>query len=742
MPSIDLKNYVMAVQFPEQPDINQGTAFLISRKDSGYAVTCYHVVGDHDPVVLYFQSTEEPIPAKIHGLDKKMDIAILKLLEPPPEALQILKLEAEEYTGREFMSFGFSQGSKGLRVEGKIIGLVPPYDKLPQTLPKGLYQLGTKHVENGVSGAPVVLKNSEIVIGMIVAFNNTLRNVNDDLAFAQTSDAILGMCGDLIPQGQLKNREEWVAHLGFKVDPFLYVDGGEDPNILNYFSPVPDLHEILENASRFSPVFVFGTKGSGKSSLRNAIAHMSRNDGILPIVYSDLGSLVDKAQNDPPIKPLDHVQQLIRLILRELADRMGTNTENKLTADLSKERHRDYLWAFVVEFENDPTQKEKLRTLLSIKAESKPEALPVDHRDLLGNFCRCITELFELRGIYFLVDPAYDISPSADVAWQVLEPLLSQSRLINLQEYRGAFMFFLNEKFLAPALKIQWIESKRDSIFHPLVWSRDDLGKLLTDRLRLSSEKTPPHLGLDGLSDVGDLDDQVIRRSYGKPRQLISICNRLFRQHCRAPVAKDNRLITLEEVGEVFGQIDAELPESMAEQILRGDKELDPYTINDLIAQGENDLVEFKSSLRYNIEAKQSDKVMEQANAKTIGGFMNTEGGILLIGVNDKGDVLGIDSDLMILNKKDDDGFLLALTEILEVKLDHAYRQHIKFSIESYQGKKICLVRVTKSQEPVFCLLDQGWELYVRVGNSTRRLDAKDTLKYVRNHFTSYWENL
>jgi predicted HTH transcriptional regulator len=49
----------------------------------------------------------------------------------------------------------------------------------------------------------------------------------------------------------------------------------------------------------------------------------------------------------------------------------------------------------------------------------------------------------------------------------------------------------------------------------------------------------------------------------------------------------------------------------------------------------------------------------------TIAGFMNKNGGILLIGIDDNGKILGLKNDMETLKKKNVDGFLQHFTHTL-----------------------------------------------------------------------------
>ena len=65
--------------------------------------------------------------------------------------------------------------------------------------------------------------------------------------------------------------------------------------------------------------------------------------------------------------------------------------------------------------------------------------------------------------------------------------------------------------------------------------------------------------------------------------------------------------------------------------------------VDELIRDGENERIEFKSSLCWDVEKKNKNKVIEAAIAKSVAALMNTEGGgYLLIGVKDDKTILGL----------------------------------------------------------------------------------------------------
>ncbi|MCB0073342.1 MAG: putative DNA binding domain-containing protein, partial [Caldilineaceae bacterium] len=80
-------------------------------------------------------------------------------------------------------------------------------------------------------------------------------------------------------------------------------------------------------------------------------------------------------------------------------------------------------------------------------------------------------------------------------------------------------------------------------------------------------------------------------------------------------------------------------------------------TPQELIAAGEGQFVEFKSSLMWDYRQRRANKDLYEPVMKNVVGFLNTRGGTLIIGVDDEGAVLGLEPDYGVMKKGDKDGF-------------------------------------------------------------------------------------
>mgnify|MGYP002653748195 CR=1 FL=1 len=104
--------------------------------------------------------------------------------------------------------------------------------------------------------------------------------------------------------------------------------------------------------------------------------------------------------------------------------------------------------------------------------------------------------------------------------------------------------------------------------------------------------------------------------------------------------------------------------------------------ITELIAGGESDHVEFKSTARINLRTEQKDPRMEHVIVKTVSAFVNADGGTLLIGVDDDGTPLGLDADYATLKVPDADRFELWLRDLFTTALGQNSAVAVGVSIE------------------------------------------------------------
>lgn len=152
--------------------------------------------------------------------------------------------------------------------------------------------------------------------------------------------------------------------------------------------------------------------------------------------------------------------------------------------------------------------------------------------------------------------------------------------------------------------------------------------------------------------------------------------------------------------------------------------------VQELILAGESDVVEFKSTLRYDLRSKSVNKRLEYVTAKTIAAFLNTDGGDLIIGVDDSQNVLGLDDDIATFTKASIDGFELHLIGLIKQYLGVDRTSHIKITFPRVDEKQVCRVRVLKSGSPVFIKTEDKDEFFIRAGCSSQPLSRTEQSAY------------
>lgn len=157
----------------------------------------------------------------------------------------------------------------------------------------------------------------------------------------------------------------------------------------------------------------------------------------------------------------------------------------------------------------------------------------------------------------------------------------------------------------------------------------------------------------------------------------------------------------------------------------------------DLIAAGESKHVEFKQTARVNLHTQQRDPVIEQMVVKSIAGFINAEGGTLLIGITDAAEVSGIEADFKTLGKKQNqDGFALWLNGLVDNTLGATAAANVHIDFEKVWDQTVCRVDVKPGKNPTFVRRGKGEaDLYVRLNNATRLLNTAEALEYVRTRW-------
>lgn len=164
-------------------------------------------------------------------------------------------------------------------------------------------------------------------------------------------------------------------------------------------------------------------------------------------------------------------------------------------------------------------------------------------------------------------------------------------------------------------------------------------------------------------------------------------------------------------------------------------EKIEDTELKELILIGENEKLEMKSTLRYDLRQNIVNKNLEYVIAKTVSAFLNSEGGILIIGVDDNGNALGLEKDIETFSKKDVDGFELHLRNIIKKHLGSNFEKHLKITFPIIDETTICKVKILKSGKPVFANFEGKDSFYVRNGNSSIPKNREEQSEYEKLHW-------
>lgn len=164
-----------------------------------------------------------------------------------------------------------------------------------------------------------------------------------------------------------------------------------------------------------------------------------------------------------------------------------------------------------------------------------------------------------------------------------------------------------------------------------------------------------------------------------------------------------------------------------------------------LLKKDEDQCLEFKSTLRYDIKASEhgQEKVsatVEKEFLKTICAFMNSDGGVLMIGVSDDRKIVGLSYDYRFLpNKQDRDGFEVYLRRKIPETIEPDLPKLIRVYFERLEDKDVCVVEVQKSDRPMFLKEKINGkeirEFYIRDGNQSRPLAGVSMADYIKRNW-------
>src|SRR5439155_27259108 len=117
---------------------------------------------------------------------------------------------------------------------------------------------------------------------------------------------------------------------------------------------------------------------------------------------------------------------------------------------------------------------------------------------------------------------------------------------------------------------------------------------------------------------------------------------------------------------------------------------------------------------------------------RTAAAFLNSAGGVLLIGVSDTGSLLGIAAD----HFKSADHFLVSLYEYVKTAVGSDAAPYVDATMHDVDGLKVCRVVLKPSPKPVFVNFHTAKDaFFIRTGPVTTQLPPSKIHIYVKEHW-------
>lgn len=187
----------------------------------------------------------------------------------------------------------------------------------------------------------------------------------------------------------------------------------------------------------------------------------------------------------------------------------------------------------------------------------------------------------------------------------------------------------------------------------------------------------------------------------------------------------------LEKRRELMAQIIAEGYKILVSGQSEEDTGSDMVDLISLVESGESEAVEFKSTLRTNLHTNNRDQRMEQSVLKTLAGFLNTNGGTLIIGLSDDGNPVGIEVD----GFENEDKMSLHLVNIIKARMGISAMTNVHIHFDDHKNSRVLVVNCQNSPSPVFVKDNEIERFYIRTGPSTTELTASQTQEFIKQRF-------
>jgi CheY-like chemotaxis protein len=192
------------------------------------------------------------------------------------------------------------------------------------------------------------------------------------------------------------------------------------------------------------------------------------------------------------------------------------------------------------------------------------------------------------------------------------------------------------------------------------------------------------------------------------------------------------------DIENLFNRLDEHSKDHQNRILSQNEKEL-----KELLSKNEGKHLEFKSSLQYCTKENTVNLDLRFEVIKNISAFANSDGGEILIGVENNKNVIGLESTDYLTLKEDDkeDGFRLLIDRLIEDTFGNAFQKNLPdLKFYKTKDKTVCKIQVNKHYEPVFIYRknkkgESHKAFFIRRQASTAELRDEEISKYISGHW-------
>jgi schlafen family protein len=153
------------------------------------------------------------------------------------------------------------------------------------------------------------------------------------------------------------------------------------------------------------------------------------------------------------------------------------------------------------------------------------------------------------------------------------------------------------------------------------------------------------------------------------------------------------------------------------------------------LKSGESQVIEFKETLEFDVKSNAPNQGVLKSTLKTVAAFLNSTGGTLFIGVSDIHEIKGLERDFRFCKGKNVDGFQQKLRDLICSRFHPTPWGKVNLRFESVNNLVVCAIDAQALSKPEVVHFDG--ELYVREGNTTRKLEGPHLTNWLQERFQS-----